>query len=133
MTCKTKVSCRGREINEGHTLHWVCRKELRNNRYTVHLLLPILCSLPILRQVLMGLDLRPSGWHSRMFWGLRSRWRMPLLCRTFMAWPICCRNTRMVSSLSVPLAECQRDNIHKTTREEVGMAVYRRFIMLHGM
>lgn len=57
----------------------------------------------------MGLDLRPTGWQSRMFWGLRSLWRIPLILRTSMAWAICCRNMRMVSSLNVPLAARQND------------------------
>lgn len=82
-------------------------------------------SLPILMQVLMGLDLRPSGWQSRMFCGLRSLWRMPLLCRIFMAWEICCRNMWMVSSLNVPLAEGQRDEIHEMILEWICMEVYR--------
>ncbi len=51
------------------------------------------------------------------FWGLRSLWRIPLLCRTFMARAICCRKTRMVSSLSVPLAEGQRDQTHVSMAE----------------
>lgn len=58
-----------------------------------------------------------------MFWGLRSLCRMPLLCRTFMAWAICCRNTRIVSSLNVPLAEGQRDAIHKMIQEGVSVSV----------
>lgn len=60
--------------------------------------------LPILMQVLLECDLRPGGLESRMFWGLRSLWIIPLACRTLMAPAICCRKTRMVSSLRVPLA-----------------------------
>lgn len=55
-------------------------------------------------QMLLQWDLRPAGYESRMFCGFRSRWMIPLLCRTLMAPTICCRNTRMVSSLRVPLA-----------------------------
>lgn len=29
-------------------------------------------------QVLLQCDLRPGGWDSRMFWGFRSRWMIPL-------------------------------------------------------
>lgn len=60
--------------------------------------------LPILMQVLLVWDLRPAGWDSRMFCGFRSLWIMPLACSTLIAPAICCKNTRMVSSLSVPLA-----------------------------
>lgn len=58
--------------------------------------------------MLLKWDLRPGGCDSRMFWGFRSRWMIPLACRTRMAPAICCRNTRMVSSLSVPLAAAAR-------------------------
>lgn len=71
-------------------------------------------SLPSLMQVLIGLKRRPCGWQSRMFCGLRSLWRMPLPCRTFMAWAICCRNRRMVSSLNVPFAVSRRYETHGT-------------------
>lgn len=85
----------------------------------------LLIPLPILMQVLRGLDLRSPEWQSRMFWGLRSLWRMPLLCRTFMAWAICCRNMRMVSSLNVPLAEGEGDETHEMILERVSTAAYR--------
>jgi len=54
---------------------------------------------PILMQVLLEWDFRPAGWDNRMFWGFRSLWMIPLAWRTLMAPAICCRNTRMVSSL----------------------------------
>lgn len=60
--------------------------------------------------VFLGLRLHPSGWHSRMFWGLRSLWMMPLVCSTFMAFAICRRNMRMVLSLSVTLAAGQEED-----------------------
>lgn len=59
---------------------------------------------PILTRMLLGLARRPPGLDSRMFWGFRSRWMMPLLCRSRMAPAICCRKSRMVSSLSVRMA-----------------------------
>lgn len=126
---KPKISCRFREIKR-----WVNRlSSMQTN--ALHNFLEWRCRLkplPILTLVLMELDLRPSGWQSKMFWGLRSLWRMPLLCRTFMAWAICCRNTRIVSSLSAPLAVGERD---KTTylrlyQVKISRTVY-RFIDLH--
>lgn len=71
--------------------------------------------LPILMQVLLVWDLRPAGWHSRMFCGFRSLWIMPLACSTLIAPAICCKNTRMVSSLSVPLAECGEGTVTVTS------------------
>lgn len=59
---------------------------------------------PIFTRMLLGLARRPPGLDSRMFWGFRSRWMMPLLCRSRMAPAICCRKSRMVSSLSVRMA-----------------------------
>ena len=105
VTCKPKVSWRVKDMK------WAMESSV-----SVHLcpLVRAVMSLPIL--MLMELDLRPSGWQSKMFWGLRSLWRMSLLCRVFMAWAICCRNTRMVSSLNVPLAVGQRDEIHKDSQ-----------------
>lgn len=63
---------------------------------------------PILTRMLLGLVRRPLGLDSRMFWGFRSRWMMPLLCSSRMAPAICCRNSRMVSSLSVRMAVGRR-------------------------
>ena len=71
-------------------------------------------------QVLLQCDLRPSGWDSRMFWGFRSRWMMPLDARTRMAPAICCRKTRMVSSLSVPLPA--QANAARVSRVPAGSA-----------
>lgn len=102
MTRKPKVSWRVRETGGS-----VFLLNLYEHIFILHLdhLMQCWCkSLPNLKVVLMELDLRPSGWQSKMFWGLRSLWTMPLLCRTFMARDICCRNTWMVSSLRVPLA-----------------------------
>lgn len=65
--------------------------------------------VPILMRMLVGPDLRPFERQSRMFWGFRSLWRIPLSLSTSMAWAICCRNMRMVSSLSVPLAARQSE------------------------
>uniref|UniRef100_M3Z671 Uncharacterized protein n=1 Tax=Mustela putorius furo TaxID=9669 RepID=M3Z671_MUSPF len=64
---------------------------------------PALAS-PILTRMLLGLARRPPGLDSRMFWGFRSRWMMPLLWSRRMAPAICCRKSRMVSSLSVRMA-----------------------------
>lgn len=57
-----------------------------------------------MRMPLMLDFLRPA-YDSRMFWGFRSRWMIPLLLRMRMAAAICWRKTLSVSSLSVPLAE----------------------------
>lgn len=64
-------------------------------------------------QVLLQWDLRPGGYDNKMFWGLRSLWIIPLDWRTLMAPAICCRKTRIVSSLSVPLASEQQYNKSK--------------------
>lgn len=116
MTCKSKVSWRTRETDEGvMVMFCFCFYSLLNLHK--HILSDSTFrwkSLPILMVMLVELDLRPPARHSKMFWGLRSLWRMPLLYRTFMACAICCRNTRMVSSLRVPLAvdteESQRES-----------------------
>lgn len=58
--------------------------------------------------MLLGVARRPPGLDSRRFWGFRSRWMMPLLCSSRTAPAICCRKSRMVSSLSVRMAEGRR-------------------------
>lgn len=59
-----------------------------------------------------------------MFWGLRSLWIMPLACRTLMAPAICCRKTRIVSSLSVPLAaEKQEVNTQKVNLLQINFGI----------
>jgi len=59
----------------------------------------------ILRRMSAGWGFRDlPSWASRMFWGLRSRWTIPLLFIATIAPANCRRNLRIVSSLSVPLA-----------------------------
>lgn len=69
---------------------------------------PAARAAPILTRMLLGLARRPLGLDSRMFCGFRSRWMMPLLCSSRMAPAICCRKSRMVSSLSVRMAVGRR-------------------------
>lgn len=67
-----------------------------------------------------------------MFWGFRSLWIMPLACRTRMAPAICCRKTRIVSSLSVPLA-AEQQGVNKWTQSiwQSGYTMRFSFTIMH--
>lgn len=122
--CRANPKSAGRTYGVSMSLQPIFGKTLSTQRYELKL-------LPILMLVFMELDLRPSGWQSKIFWGFRSLWRMPLLCRTFMALAIWCRNTRMVSSLSVPLAVKRRE-IHYIG-SNVENADFYLFYVLHSI
>ncbi len=89
-----------------HYITLAKKQKLRKTCTTLKTSLTLIL-VPILMRMPLMLDFLRPTYDSRMFWGFRSRWMIPLLLRMRMAAAICWRKTLSVSSLSVPLAKAE--------------------------